>query len=181
MRINMAIEKNSNPGKEWKKPTIETLGTLREIKADKIVSTYTWWSMASGLIPFLLLDTLVSSAIQLKMLASLSKFYQVPFSRNIGKFAISTLMGYATANFLRFSFLTSIWRALPIVGFLGYASMPIYSGAITYAIGKIFIQHFESGGTFLNFKPYKVKKHFLELCKEGRTAAYNLQAEKLSR
>ena len=148
---------------------------LREINASKIVNRYMLWSMGSGLIPVPLLDVGVLSVLQLKMLAALSRHYDVPFSRNLGKSLISTLVGFVTANSLRGSILTSLMKALPYVGFLGSVSMPIYSGATTYAIGKIFVQHFESGGTFLTFKPYKVKKYFAQLYKEGQQVASNLK------
>ena len=34
------------------------------------------------------------------------------------------------------------------------------TGASTYAVGRVFIQHFESGGTFLTLDPDKVKAHY---------------------
>lgn len=46
-------------------------------------------------------------------------------------------------------------------------AMSAISGAITYAIGQVFIQHFESGGTFLDFDPKKVKEYFMEQFEEG--------------
>jgi uncharacterized protein (DUF697 family) len=122
-----------------------------------------------------MVDVGVLFVVQLNMLANLSKHYQVPFSRNIGKSLISTLVGFITANSLRDSIFTSLMKTLPYIGFVGTVSMPIYSGALTYAIGKIFIQHFESGGTFLTFKPYKVKKHFAQLYKEGQQIASSLK------
>jgi len=39
--------------------------------------------------------------------------------------------------------------------------MPIVAGAATYAIGKVFVRHFASGGTFLTFNPEKVKDYYL--------------------
>ena len=148
---------------------------LREIKAAKIVKRYMLWSMGAGLIPLPLVDVGVLAAVQLKMLATLSRFYQVPFCRNAVKSVIATLLGFITTNSLRGSVVTSFLKSLPGVGFLGSVSMPIYSGATTYAIGKIFVQHFESGGTFLTFRPYKVKEHFKKLYKEGQTVASNLK------
>jgi hypothetical protein len=38
--------------------------------------------------------------------------------------------------------------------------MPAFGAAATYAVGQVFIQHFESGGTFLDFDPDKVREHF---------------------
>jgi len=37
-------------------------------------------------------------------------------------------------------------------------TMPVSGGAATYALGMVFIQHFSSGGTFLNFDPDQVKR-----------------------
>ena len=44
-------------------------------------------------------------------------------------------------------------------------------GATTYAVGKVFIEHFESGGTFLDFDPEKMRDHFQELYEEGKQLA----------
>ena len=42
---------------------------------------------------------------------------------------------------------------------------------LTYAVGKVFIQHFESGETFLTFYPEKVKAYYAEMFEEGKKAA----------
>ncbi len=169
------FKKDGGLGNKSKEPLISEHEELREIKASKIVKRYMLWSMGAGLIPLPLVDTAVLSGVQLKMLVELSKHYQVRFCKNMGKSVIATLVGFTTANSLRGSVLTSFMKALPGVGLLGVVSMPIYSGALTYAIGKLFIQHFESGGTLLTFKPYKVKKHFAKLYKEGQQVASDLK------
>jgi len=38
-------------------------------------------------------------------------------------------------------------------------------------VGKVFVQHFESGGTFLSFDPEKVRSHFEEELKMGKAVA----------
>lgn len=169
------FKKESDSGHKSKEPLISEHEELREIKASKILRKYMLWSMGSGLIPFPLVDTAVLSGIQLKLLLKLSKFYEVPFSKNVGKSVIATLLGFTSANSLRGSILTRYIKTIPGLGFWGMVSMPIYSGAVTYAIGKVFIQHFESGGTLLTFKPHKVKKYFAKLYKEGQQAASDLK------
>ena len=47
-------------------------------------------------------------------------------------------------------------------------TLPAASGALTYAVGRVFIQHFESGGTFLDFDPAEVSKYFAEKYEQGR-------------
>jgi uncharacterized protein (DUF697 family) len=68
---------------------------------------------------------------------------------------------------------------VPVVGtVLGGLSMSLFSGAATYAIGKVFIQHFEAGGTFLDFNPISVKEHFHALYEEGQSVAKEVSEKK---
>jgi hypothetical protein len=46
--------------------------------------------------------------------------------------------------------------------------MPTLAGASTYAVGRVFIQHFECGGTILSFDPEKVRAHFEKEFEEGK-------------
>ncbi len=68
---------------------------------------------------------------------------------------------------------------IPVVGsVLGLVTTPMVASASTYALGKIFIQHFESGGTFLDFDPTKVKAHFSQQYEKGKTIVSEKKAEK---
>ena len=50
---------------------------------------------------------------------------------------------------------------MPLVGpALGVLSMPAMAAAVTWAVGKVFMQHFASGGTLLDFDPEKTRTHF---------------------
>jgi len=143
-----------------------------------LVKKYMWWSMGAGLIPVPLVDIATVSGVQLKMLNELSKIYDVKFSKNAGKSIISALLGGISADALSKSYITSIIKSIPIVGIVGSVSMPVYSGATTWAIGKVFIQHFASGGTFLDFDPSKVKNYFMNMFKQGQEIAHDLKAAK---
>jgi hypothetical protein len=52
----------------------------------------------------------------------------------------------------------------------------IYCDA-TYAIGKVFVKHFESGGTLLNFNVDKVKDYYNEQFKKGEKVASSAKAK----
>jgi uncharacterized protein (DUF697 family) len=68
---------------------------------------------------------------------------------------------------------------IPVVGsVLGLVTTPMVASASTYALGKIFIQHFESGGTFLDFDPSKVKTHFSQQFEKGKTIVSEKKTEK---
>ena len=45
-------------------------------------------------------------------------------------------------------------KGLPVIGTaIGALTMPVVSAGATWVIGKVFIQHFASGGTLLDFNP----------------------------
>jgi uncharacterized protein (DUF697 family) len=148
-------------------PTIEE--TDVDAVAKKHVKRYMYWSMGAGFIPIPLVDMGAVLGVQLKMLSKISKEYEVEFKENRVKSIVATLLGTLTAGALKNSSFNSFIKTIPIVGILGSFSMPVYSGAATYAIGKIFIQHFASGGTFLDFDPKKVKEHFKKFYEDGKS------------
>jgi uncharacterized protein (DUF697 family) len=66
----------------------------------------------------------------------------------------------------------SFVKLVPIIGqSSGTISTALIGAASTYAVGKIFVEHFESGGTFLDFDEEKAKAHFKELYEEGKAFA----------
>jgi hypothetical protein len=48
--------------------------------------------------------------------------------------------------------------------------MPAVAAASTWATGKVFIRHFESGGTFLDFDPAKARAYYAEEYEAGKPA-----------
>ena len=59
-------------------------------------------------------------------------------------------------------------------------TVPIFAGASTYAVGKVFHQHFASGGTFLDFDAEKTRGYFSQLFEQGKKVAAEppLEADK---
>lgn len=171
----MAEQKNVNvEEKKHEESPAKASETSITNPEDRIVRKYMWWSAGAGFIPVPFLDVGALAGIQLKMLSDLSKQYGVRFNENRGKSIIATLIGIITADSLRQGTFTSFVKSIPLLGFLGVISMPFYSVAVSYAIGKTFIMHFESGGTLLNFDTQKVKSSIGKLYEEGKTAASRL-------
>jgi uncharacterized protein (DUF697 family) len=153
----------------------------KEEASRKVVKNYMWWSMGAGLIPVPLVDLVAVSGVQLKMLAEISKTYGVEFQEHRGKALIASLIGYIVPSSLSFGSVGSLLKAIPGVGALvGAPSMALFCGASTYALGKVFIQHFESGGTLLSFDPAKVKEHFQREFEQGGKIAAELPVENKS-
>ena len=135
----------------------------RGIKVDKVIRKYAMGTAGAGLIPLPVADVAVIAGIQLKLIHSLCKIYGVKFSKNLGKSAIASLTGGLASHGAAAGVLGSSIKSIPAVGTaLGVATVPAIASASTYALGQVFRQHFESGGTFLNFDPEATKAYFNE-------------------
>lgn len=147
----------------------------RALDAKYLVKRYMLYTGGAGLIPIPVLDVASVGALQLKMIRELSDLYKIPFKENIVRGSISVLAGGLAAVSLAKS-TGGLLKSVPLVGsVLGAASLGIYSSASTYAIGRVFIAHFESGGTFLTFNAEKYrdlyKKHFYSAKERGSKPA----------
>jgi uncharacterized protein (DUF697 family) len=136
---------------------VEMTDERRDELASQVVDRFSLWSGAAGLIPVPIVDVAAVGGVQLMMLRRLSEIYDVPFSDNRGKAVIASLAGsILPASTATTSAMTvgSLIKGLPGVGWtVGALTMPVFSAGATYVIGKVFIQHFASGGTLLDFNP----------------------------
>lgn len=143
--------------------------TFRARAAQRIVDGYVKWAAGAGLIPVPYLDLAAVAAVQYRMLSKLAEFYEIPFAEQRGKSLISALLGGAIPADLAWGPVGSTLKFLPVVGTIANViAMPLFAGAATYAVGRVFIQHFESGGTFLTFDPGAVKEYFARQMAEGK-------------
>lgn len=135
--------------------------TSRIGRAEAIIQRNLLWSLGAGLLPIPLLDVILASGVQLKMLKELGDLYEVRFTESLLKKTLTTLVSSLGGVVIGAALSASITKLVPVVGTaLGVASSPIVVGAFTYATGRVFLMHFESGGTFLDFDPHAMRKHF---------------------
>ena len=148
---------------------------LRSSLASNIINKHVIIVMGASLVPIPLFDLVVLSSMQIKMLYKLAKLYEVPFSKNIGKSSIVSLLGGVMPTSAAMT-LSSLAKAVPGLGTAtGVITISILGGATTYAIGSVFMQHFESGGTLLDFDPKKMREYFSSKLEEGKGVAVNLK------
>ena len=149
----------------------------REERLEKISKNHILASMGLGLIPIPLVDMVALTGVQLNMIRKIADEYNVPFKQERGKSIISALIGGLFSLQVGIT-LSSAIKCVPVIGqTVGTVTMPIISGASTYAIYKVFAQHFEAGGTILDLDPAKVKSFFSEQFTQGKKAAANLKAD----
>jgi uncharacterized protein (DUF697 family) len=121
--------------------------------ASKLVDRFAVWSGVAGLIPLPVVDVVAVGGLQIQMLRRISQIYDVQFSENRGKALIASLAGTMIPVTSGIGAASAL-KAVPLLGMVAAAFvMPALSAGASYAIGKAFIQHFESGGTLLDFNP----------------------------
>ena len=147
----------------------------RAASALRLLKKYTLGTAAAGLLPLPLVDLVAFSVLQGQMLKSLAKIYEVEFSEQRARIITGALLSSVTSiSVARQTGLLvgSLLKPLPGVGLIaGAALMPATSGASTYALGKVFIQHFETGGTLLDFDPEKMRGYYERQVAEAQTRA----------
>src|SRR5215216_2405382 len=173
----MAQEVTGSDTAEETSEIVEMTEEERDLLAAQLVDRFSLWSGAAGLVPIPLVDVGAVGGLQLVMLRRLSELYDIPFSENRGKSIIASLAGSVLpASTATTSAMTvgSIIKGLPGIGWaVGALTMPVFSAGATYIMGKVFIQHFASGGTLLDFNPPDYRE-FIKVQKErlrGRSAS----------
>jgi len=130
----------------------------RDAKALGIVKHYSAWAAGAGVVPVPILDLFSMLAVQTRMIRKLADLYEIPYSEQRIKSALAGLVGGYHAGLIS----SGAVKMFPFIGMVSLAVMPTFNAAIAYAVGKVFIQHFETGGTFLDFNPVKERRYFEE-------------------
>jgi len=145
---------------------------------DRLIRNHVLGSMGFGLVPIPIVDFIGVTSVQLNLLRKLALAYNTPFSRDRGKSLIAALVGGGMTVPVGFG-LASLLKAVPVIGATtGAIALPATAGGMTYAVGKVFSQHFSSGGTMLNFNPEQVKEYYREMFQEGKSYSEKLQPAK---
>lgn len=143
-------------------------------QAEKVIKEHVLWALGAGLLPIPLIDVAAVTLVQLDMLKQLCRLYGKDYSDSEGKVLLSALTGGMLARLG-----ASALKIIPGVGtLLGSVSMTIMSGASTYAVGRVAIMHFISGGNLFDFDVNFAKKVYEEEFEKGKTYASDLEKEK---
>jgi uncharacterized protein (DUF697 family) len=135
--------------------------TEKEIGAMQVTNRYLLYTGGAGLIPIPLFDMAAVAALQVKMLSEIAKVYGLTLQKDRGKSLVTAIIGGALPTTLGYGGVGSFLKRLPVVGpIVGVFTVSAFAAASTYAVARVFIQHFESGGTFLDFRPEQVREHY---------------------
>ncbi|MBF0561882.1 MAG: DUF697 domain-containing protein [Alphaproteobacteria bacterium] len=139
-----------------------------DAKTNKLIRNMSLVSAGVGLIPFPMVDMLAVGGLQVYLVREIALLYQVPFSRDRAKALISALVGSGAPVMLAGGAM-SLVAAVPVIGqILSLAVMPTLSGASTFALGKVFNEHFKTGGTLLDFDADKMRAYYQQQFEKGK-------------
>ena len=128
-------------------------------RAAEIISSSVRWSAAAGAVPLPILDLVALGVVQAKMISDISQAYGQPVNAEAAKSVVSVLLGTLLPAGVTGALLGSGSKTVPMVGtVLGMVSMAAFGAAATYAIGKVFVRHFEKGGSLESFSAAAVKE-----------------------
>ena len=126
-------------------PQLAVNNARRQSKAQAIVNRYAAYSAIGGLVPLALANFAGITTIILRMVKVLCKHYGVPFERDRTRAIVIGLVGGAMPTGAAAITTTTLLYMTPPTAVLGLAVSGVTAAVFTRSIGRIFIEHLESG------------------------------------
>jgi uncharacterized protein (DUF697 family) len=123
----------------------------RRSRARAIVERHTTYSAIGGIVPVPIVNVASVTAIIVRMVKALSTLYGVPFERDRARATVVALMGGAMPTGLASVTASTLVYVIPGSNLIGLAVSSLAAAACTRGIGRIFVEHFESGTTPIDF------------------------------
>jgi len=151
-------------------PTVEENDVHSE--AAKIISSAVKWSAGCAAIPLPYVDLIGLAFVQVKMVRSLATAYGVNPNDQTLQGVISALLGTMASTTISTTFIGSSLKFIPGGGtIIGSVGISVFGAASTYAIGKVFVRHFEGGGTISSFSADAIKDDLKEEFSYAKSAS----------
>jgi len=130
------------------------------IRAESIVKHCALGVLSLLFVPTLLAEWVLLPAIQLALIHKLCDIYGQKFVINAAKAKITIFLSWLFTLSTADAF-SVVLRHVPLLGtHWRRLSTAFIGSASTYAIGEVFILHFESGGTLLSLDPEKTRQYY---------------------
>jgi uncharacterized protein (DUF697 family) len=153
--------------------------SARYAKAEKAVKDHMLASLGIGLLPVPVVDLALFMGSGIYMVKRLSAIYDLPFKGNIARGTLAAIAGSLGSVGVASSLGLSLAKLIPGAGTAtALITLPIANAAFTYAAGKVFIAHFEAGGTLLDFDPKAHVDYLKDLFEKGKGMALSLRKKK---
>ncbi len=143
-------------------------------QARGIIKSHAIGAMSIGMLPVPLVDAIALTSIQWDLITRLADHYGVPM-KGVSRAMVTSLIG-GSLPVLFAGIGGSLLKLIPGFGLLaGSAALSTLAGAVTHATGKVFMDHFESGGTMDDYCPAAFKRQLRLELKHGRREVEHAQ------
>ena len=143
----------------------------REEAAAGIIVSAMKWSAAAALVPVPVLDLAALGAVQARMVIDLSELYEEQVTSQSARAVVSVLLGSLLPGAAAGAVGASLIKSAPLVGAVaGAGALAGFGAAATYAIGKVFVNHFKGGGTFSTLDGNALKAELAAEFRKGKSA-----------
>ncbi|MEO0062859.1 MAG: hypothetical protein RLZZ08_1419 [Pseudomonadota bacterium] len=133
----------------------------RQAEVKSLIKKYAAISAGLGFIPVPGVDVASISGAQYSMIRAIANAYGYELSKERVRPIVSALVGGSLPVALAAGG-ASMVKAIPFVGSIaGAILVPSLASAATIALGRVFAQHFETGGTLLDLDADKLRAHYL--------------------
>jgi uncharacterized protein (DUF697 family) len=112
--------------------------------ARKIIERHRTYAAVGGLLPLAVVNIASVTAVNLRMVRQLSELYQVPFQRDRARAAIVSLIGGAAPSGFGLATSSTLMWIVPGGVLVGLGISALAAGALTRAIGQVFVEGFEN-------------------------------------
>jgi uncharacterized protein (DUF697 family) len=123
----------------------------RRARALAIVNRHAAYSAAGGIIPLPLINLAAVTTVLVRMVKILSDHYRVPFERDRARAIVVGLIGGVMPTGAAAVATSALFYIVPPSVFMGLAVSCATAATFTRGIGRIFVEHFETGATLNDF------------------------------
>jgi uncharacterized protein (DUF697 family) len=121
----------------------------RRESAMRIVNKYVLISAAAGMVPIPVVDTLTLAGVHVSLIKEISEHYGVEFSQHTARNILIAIAASLIPGSIGSIFGRKVLQAVPLL--MGVAGMSVFSAAVSYGLGTLFVRHYEAGGTLDSF------------------------------
>lgn len=155
-------------------PTVRLAAAQMEqtrVEAQGIIKGHMIGAMSVGMLPIPIVDGIALTNIQWNLICRLADHYGVPVQSVYRTMFISMIGGSLPVLFSGVG--GSFLKLIPGFGQIASSiALSNLAAASTFAAGKVFMEHFERGGTMSDFRPRSLRRQFrLELGRSRRSSA----------
>jgi uncharacterized protein (DUF697 family) len=133
--------------------------SARHAGAMRIVHRYVGVSAVAGLITIPVVDVATLGGVHISLIRDLCRHYEVDFSEHTARAIIIAIVASLVPGAIGSVLGRKALAAIPFMSHpAGLLTMSAFSAGVSYALGNVFVRHFEAGGTLDTFDPQHIHK-----------------------